>query len=69
MAGHYARLLETYRQRSLVIGKEVRVFADTVHHSPDELAHGTVSSIGEGLELMLGKGESTVTKGRVVIDR
>ena len=69
LAGHYRRLLETYRQRSLVIGRDIRVFADVLHDSPVELARGTVSSIGEGLELMLSKGEPTVTKGRVVIDR
>jgi len=69
VAGHYPPLLEVYRQRSMVIGREVTVFTDAPQDSPQELAHGTVSAIGEGLELMLGEGNMSVTKGRVVIDQ
>jgi biotin-(acetyl-CoA carboxylase) ligase len=68
LAGEYHRLLEAYRQRSIVIGTDVTVFADTDHKSPDQLARGRVNSIGEGLELMLGEGNTAVTKGRVMID-
>jgi BirA family biotin operon repressor/biotin-[acetyl-CoA-carboxylase] ligase len=68
VAGDYHRLLETYRKRSLLIGREVKVFADIDRNSPEQLAHGRVSSIGEGLELLLGEGDVAVTKGRVVID-
>jgi len=69
LAGHYARLLEFYRERSLLIGKGVRVFADAQEDVMDELAHGTVSSIGTSLELMLGDSMLAVRKGRVVLDQ
>ncbi|MCK5572969.1 MAG: hypothetical protein KAJ12_09425, partial [Bacteroidetes bacterium] len=69
LSGHYARLLEFYRERSLLIGKDVRVFADAQEDLMDELAHGTVTSIGTSLELMLDNSTPAVTKGRVVLNQ
>lgn len=67
--GRYHELLDFYRKRSLIIGKNVVIYADSVEGEADEeIIRGEVETIGENLELYL-KGISTpVTRGRLVLE-
>ena len=67
LSGQYKRLLDFYRQRSLVIGKEVSIHPDAQDEFSQELAYGRVVSIGENLELYLQGVEAPVSRGRLVL--
>ncbi len=67
LSGGYHRLLDFYRQRSLVIGREVNVYPDVGGETSEELVSGRVVSIGENLELYLDGVETPVSKGRLVL--
>lgn len=67
LEGQYRRLLDIYRRRSLVIGREVAVYADTPAGPGQELADGIVTSIGENLELYLEGIDRPVTRGRLIL--
>lgn len=67
LSGQYHRLLDFYRQRSLVIGREVNVYPDVGGDTSEELVSGRVVSIGENLELYLEGVETPVSKGRLVV--
>jgi len=69
LKGHYLDLLEVYRKRSLVIGKEVSIWADTVRCEPRKLRRGKVAAIGQNLELYFEDHDAPVTKGRLVFER
>jgi biotin-(acetyl-CoA carboxylase) ligase len=65
------RLLERYRQDSLVIGRRVEVHADTPGEAEGRpgppLAEGKVASIGEDLRLRLEGASTSVKQGRLVL--
>ncbi len=65
--GHYEPLLNAYRERSLVIGHHVRVFSDSSGKKSQEIASGTVITIGENLELILKDRSKPVTTGRLIL--
>jgi BirA family biotin operon repressor/biotin-[acetyl-CoA-carboxylase] ligase len=65
--GQYTGLLDRYRQRSIVVGREVKIYSDEADGYAEEIARGTVVSIGENLELYLHGVEKPVTKGRLVL--
>jgi len=67
LSGEYHRLIDFYRQRSLVIGREVNVYPDAVGDTSEELVSGRVISIGENLELYLDGVETPISKGRLVL--
>jgi len=69
LAGRYDELLNFYRKRSLIIGKNVVIYADPMEGDPEEeIIRGEVEAIGENLELYL-KGISTpVTRGRLLFE-
>jgi biotin-(acetyl-CoA carboxylase) ligase len=67
LSGEYHRLLDFYRQRSLVIGREVNVYPDAGGDTSKELASGRVVSIGENLELYLDSVKAPVSRGRLVV--
>lgn len=67
LSGEYLRLLDFYRRRSLVIGREVNVYPDAGGDTLEELVSGRVISIGENLELYLEGVETPVSKGRLVL--
>jgi biotin-(acetyl-CoA carboxylase) ligase len=68
IAGRGAGLLDSYRRRSLVLGRRVRVFPDGPGAGREPLAEGTVLSIGERLELHIAGVRRAVTRGRLVMD-
>lgn len=63
LSGDYFKLLDIYRQRSCVVGKEVTIFLD--EHSTDSVS-GVVTHIGENLELSLHGVIGPVTRGRLI---
>jgi len=64
--GQHDELLKSYRDRSLVIGRNVRVLSDTPLERSREIASGVVVEVGENLELLL-KGHAPVTAGRLIL--
>jgi biotin-[acetyl-CoA-carboxylase] ligase BirA-like protein len=60
-----APLVDAYRQRSTVIGRQVRVLSDD--GAGTVLAAGRVTGIGDGLELHV-EGHPPLRRGRVVVD-
>ncbi len=67
LSGQYGRLIDSYRRRSLVVGREVSIHPDVGGGVPGELVSGKVVSIGENLELYLDGVERPVLKGRLVL--
>lgn len=65
LAGGYPRLLESYRSRSIVLGRRVRLHRDTVDSTPGELLEGVVTSIGDDLQLFIDDAPSPVFTGRL----
>lgn len=67
LSGQYDFLLKSYRERSLVIGCQVKVMTDTPGKEAQEIASGIVVGIGENLELILKDHPKPVTSGRVIL--
>ena len=65
--GHYKTLLDSYRERSIVIGQQVKVVSDTPYKKSTEIASGTVIAIGENLELILKGRSKPITSGRLIL--
>jgi biotin-[acetyl-CoA-carboxylase] ligase BirA-like protein len=65
--GQWKQLLQLYRKRSLVVGRNVRIMADPEDGSQVELGAGKVFSIGENLELWLDGADNPVKKGRLIL--
>lgn len=66
LSGRSDRLLDTYRQRSMVVGRRVKVISDAPSGPSEELAAGRIKAIGENLELFLDGVKDPVTRGRLV---
>ena len=60
-------LLARYRDRSIVLGKEVVVCTEVSDHTLQVVAEGVVSELGESLELVLEGRPEPVTGGRLVL--
>ncbi|NIN72768.1 MAG: hypothetical protein GTO46_12760 [Gemmatimonadetes bacterium] len=67
LAGEYGALLERYRERSSVIGRQVTLCSEEPGPQLDVIAHGRAIGIGDGLELMIEGYERPFTKGRLII--
>jgi len=67
LEGQWAQLLDIYRERSMVVGRNVRILTDHENGSPEELGSGRVFAIGENLELWLDGIEEPVKKGRLIL--
>ncbi len=67
ISGNYNKLIEFYKLRSLVIGKDVKILTDNLKTKSEIIASGRVVSIGENLELFFENRSTPVTKGRLVI--
>ena len=65
----FPQLLNAYRDYSLVLGKNVRVYSDPFDGDPEFVVEGKVIRIGENLELYLENVSDPVTKGRILISR
>lgn len=65
--GRYHDLLDFYRKRSLIIGKNVVIHADPAEgEAGEEIIRGEVEAIGDNLELYLKGIPTPVTRGRLV---
>jgi BirA family biotin operon repressor/biotin-[acetyl-CoA-carboxylase] ligase len=62
-------LLERYRQRSMIVGKEVTVCSETSDRSVQSVAEGSVTEIGDNLELVLEGRPDAIRSGRLVLGR
>ena len=67
ISDRYQELLEFYKLRSLVIGKEVKIFSDNSVKKTEKIDSGRVVSIGENLELFFENRTSPITNGRLII--
>jgi BirA family biotin operon repressor/biotin-[acetyl-CoA-carboxylase] ligase len=67
LSGKCDRLLATYRERSAVIGRRVRIVSDEAGGHKEETASGRVLGIGENLELLLDGETEPVTRGRLIL--
>jgi biotin-[acetyl-CoA-carboxylase] ligase BirA-like protein len=65
--GKRPQLLEDYRKRSVITGRQVAVFADNNGSAGEELARGKVIAIGDNLELHLEDRYKPVTRGRLAL--
>lgn len=65
--GQYKKLLDFYRKRSLVIGREVQIFSDIPNKTQTTISSGTVEQIGDNLELWMEGQKNPVTDGRLVL--
>jgi BirA family biotin operon repressor/biotin-[acetyl-CoA-carboxylase] ligase len=66
--GKKSDLIDRYRKRSVVIGREVAVCVDDASSHPKTIVKGKVQNIGENLELYLAGHEAPVTRGRLILD-
>ncbi len=60
-------IVEAYRSRSVVVGREVEIRAEDSDAEPRVMARGVVRAIGDGLELFLEGRNEPVTRGRIVV--
>ncbi|MBD3168834.1 MAG: hypothetical protein GF307_05085 [candidate division Zixibacteria bacterium] len=69
MNGGYRKLLRDYIERSVIIGKEVSIYADSETQSLGEPQTGVVEAIGDNLELYLSGFKKPISSGRLVLNR
>jgi BirA family biotin operon repressor/biotin-[acetyl-CoA-carboxylase] ligase len=65
--GNYSALLNRYRERSIIIGRDVDVLSDDSAVGSQVLASGRVKGLGQDLELILEGSERPISKGRLVL--
>lgn len=63
--GRYEDLLQFYRERCLIIGREITLYSDSGENLPQKIASGKVSAIGPHLELFLEGHRKPFTNGRL----
>jgi biotin-[acetyl-CoA-carboxylase] ligase BirA-like protein len=66
--GKAGELVDRYRERSVVVGKEVTVCLDDDSAPLRKIATGRVRRIGDNLELLLDGSDEPVTRGRLIVD-
>ncbi len=66
--GKNGELMERYRERSVVIGRDVKVCVDDASQPLETIAVGRVQNIGDNLELYLAGHDAPVTRGRLILD-
>lgn len=66
LQGKYRQLLDFYRERSIIVGRDVIIYSDPVESVPRETIRGKVRTIGEFLELYLEGSASPITRGRLI---
>jgi len=69
LRGEWKAIIKAYKQRSLVLGREVKIFSDSVNDKEEEIAAGKVVKIGDNLELYLEGQEKPVYTGRLVFKK
>ncbi|MFC2131075.1 biotin--[acetyl-CoA-carboxylase] ligase [Bacteroidota bacterium] len=68
LKGHYKELLDFYRNRCSIIGRKVSVSTDERDGTSKEFHTGTITGIGEGLELRFDNLDKPITRGRLVLE-
>jgi len=68
VGGDYNRLVDFYRERSAILGKEVQIYPDSPFDKDCEVISGRVDRIGENLELYLEGKASPIIKGRLAFN-
>jgi len=63
-----APLVEFYKERSGIMGRNVRIFSDPLEGEPELIAAGKILDIGENLELYLEGEKKPVSRGRLILD-
>lgn len=67
MQAGYRPLLDRYRQRSTILGRECTICTDESDRVPQVIAAGRVVGIGDGLELQLEGRRAPITRGRLLM--
>ena len=69
LSGGYFELLDIYRKRSVIIGRQVEIFPDPLRpgEGSEKIIKGRVLSIGDHLELYLEGIRNPITRGRLVL--
>ncbi|UCD94689.1 MAG: hypothetical protein JSU69_01160 [Candidatus Zixiibacteriota bacterium] len=67
IGGAYLDLLDYYQERSIVLGREVAIYSDSLSEIDVEIARGKTVRIGPNLELYIEGREMPVTGGRLVL--
>lgn len=67
ISGAYETLLNRYRERSIIIGRQVEILSDSSDVEPQVLARGRVKGFGSDLELILEGSERPISTGRLVL--
>jgi BirA family biotin operon repressor/biotin-[acetyl-CoA-carboxylase] ligase len=68
LSGGYIPLVDRYRERSVVIGREVTLCSEHSGSRGDIQATGRVKSLGDDLELVLDGYERPFTNGRLILE-
>ncbi|KAA3611394.1 MAG: biotin--[acetyl-CoA-carboxylase] ligase [Calditrichaeota bacterium] len=63
--GQYRTILDLYRKRSMIIGKNIEVYSDPQQGEPVKINSGKVTSIGDNLELFLEHQKEPIIRGRI----
>ena len=66
--GGYSVLLDRYRERSLVLGRQVAICSDEPGSASEVIATGRVSGLGDNLELFLDGVDKPVRRGRLILE-
>lgn len=66
--GGYPALLESYRRRSAVIGREVTLCSDDSGEELEVIAKGRVSDLGKNLEISIEGYDKPFWKGRLILE-
>ena len=65
--GGYSALIDRYRERSIITGREVTVRSDDPGTEPEVIASGRVSGLGDNLELLIEGIDEPVSRGRLIL--
>jgi BirA family biotin operon repressor/biotin-[acetyl-CoA-carboxylase] ligase len=68
LKGRYRSLLERYRERSLVIGREITLCSEHSGTGSDVLAVGRVTGLSDDLELIMEGHQLPFSSGRLIFD-
>jgi len=67
MSNGYEKLLQFYKERTRLIGKNIEIFSDPIEGKSELIAHGKLLDIGKNLELYIENFEKPITQGRLVL--
>ena len=68
LSGQSSQLLDDYRRRCMVVGRQVRVLSDPLNQEAQEIVSGRVGGIGDNLELFIEGREEPVHRGRLILE-